>query len=87
LQQFRIFSQIERRLGKKGERIPASLLPFDNLAQHNFDRLFVADQVVVDMNAISRPLLENCFSSRKDLLARLQPWSASEVTMMSQNSH
>ena len=76
--QLLVLGEIERSLGEESERISALLLPLNDVAQHRFDRLFVADQIVVDDEDDLQPGLSGRLELGQDLLARLEARPAAE---------
>ena len=81
-----VLGEIDRGLGGQVERITAPFLPGDNVAQDRFDRLLVADQIVIDDEGAGLPAATRWSSSAMTCALVLSRGLRPNTTMMSQNS-
>ena len=78
LHQLLVFGEVDRCFGHEAQRIALRLLPDDNVAQNGFDRLLVADQIVIDDEGIVHPGRDEAVHLCKHLCDGLDPRPAPE---------
>ncbi len=81
-----VVGKVERGLGHEADRKAVDLLPGNDVFEKSFDRVFVADEIVVD-NEHGRHLVRAQVLELNDLFQRLEARLRPNITMMSQNSH